>query len=162
MLASNLCAASSLVSDLVMAFKRLSMSACSSLNASARFRVASTWSLEAMVAIERASCASASYYSSIRHYQIRIADKAVKLEAYLLPLKLMLGPETAEQRVQVLKVRRDLDLVIEIVFDSRPLMRRQCRRRRRHGESVYRGWRRDSRAKRKVSSPNDHRRLRTG
>lgn len=60
MLVSNRCAASSLASDFVIAFSRLSMSACFSLNASARCRVASTWSLEALVALERTSWASAS------------------------------------------------------------------------------------------------------
>lgn len=61
MLSSNRLAASSLASDFVMAFKRLSISSCSSWKASARFRVASAWSLEAFVAFERASCASDSY-----------------------------------------------------------------------------------------------------
>lgn len=41
MLLSNRRAASSLASDFVMVLKRLSISACSSLKVSARFRVAS-------------------------------------------------------------------------------------------------------------------------
>lgn len=65
-LASNRFAASSLASDPVRAFNRLSISACCSLNASARFRVASAWSLEAFVAFDSASCASASYTKIIR------------------------------------------------------------------------------------------------
>lgn len=60
MLSSNRRVASSLVSDFVMAFKRRSISACSSRRASARCRVADAWSLEALVAPERASWASAS------------------------------------------------------------------------------------------------------
>jgi hypothetical protein len=60
MLFSSRRTASSLVSDCVMAFSRRSMSACSAANASARLRVASAWSLEALVAFESASCASAS------------------------------------------------------------------------------------------------------
>jgi hypothetical protein len=60
MLSSNRRVASSLVSDFVTAFKRRSISACSSRRASARCRVADAWSLEALVAPERASWASAS------------------------------------------------------------------------------------------------------
>lgn len=61
MLFSRLRTASSLVSDCVMAINRRSMSACSAVNASACFRVASAWSLEAFVAFESASPASANY-----------------------------------------------------------------------------------------------------
>lgn len=55
MLFSSRRTASSLVSDCVIAFNRWSMSACSAENASARVRVASAWSLDALVAFERAS-----------------------------------------------------------------------------------------------------------
>lgn len=37
----------------------------------------------------------------------------------------MLGPQTAEQRLQTLKVCGNLDLVIEVIFNSGALMRRQ-------------------------------------
>lgn len=50
-----------------MVFNRRSMSACSAVKASACFRVASAWSLEAFVAFESASLASASYLVAILH-----------------------------------------------------------------------------------------------
>jgi hypothetical protein len=53
-------AASSLALEPVMAFNRLSISSCSSLKASARFRVASAWSLEAFDALSSACWASAN------------------------------------------------------------------------------------------------------
>lgn len=43
---------------------------------------------------------------------------------YLPPLEIMLGLQTAEQRLQTLKVCGNLDLVIEIIFGSGTLMRR--------------------------------------
>lgn len=45
----------------------------------------------------------------------------------------MLRSQTGEQRVQALKVGRDLDFVIEIVLNSGSFMRRQSWRRGCHG-----------------------------
>lgn len=91
MLSSNRRAASSLASDFVMAFKRRSIPACSSWKASARCRVASAWSLEALAAFESALWASASCQLYQYCWQPKVG--VVDLGEYLSLLELLLGAE---------------------------------------------------------------------
>lgn len=89
MLSLNRRAASSLASDFVMAFKHLSICVCSRLKVSARSRVASAWSLEALVAFESTSWASASCEcASVSLTIFRWQDQS---EDYLFLLEVILG-----------------------------------------------------------------------
>lgn len=125
MLFSRLRAASSLVSDCVMALSRRSMSSCSAANASACFRVASACSREAFVAFDSASPASDSCE------RCGSAWGDTRLGGcggwYLLPLKLLLGAKARQQRIQAFEIGINLNLIVQIIFDPSSLMRRQSR-----------------------------------